>query len=130
MTFGELLIVFLTKVNLLYLLYSLAQKCCLLHLIKENCKNFSKNSNLDDSGISLPVFPFRTNMRLYNSSITPNVVKKVITNLDSAKTSGPDCIHRAIQIMRMVTVVHATCMQRDYHMHEITCMEINKNTFR
>ena len=30
------LIVFLTKLNLLYLLYSMAQKCCLLPLIKQN----------------------------------------------------------------------------------------------
>ena len=39
---GELLIVFSKKVNLLYLLYSTARRCCLLHLIKRNCllKNF------------------------------------------------------------------------------------------
>ena len=55
-------------------------------------KNFSKNSNLDDSGISLPVFPSRTNLKLNNISITPKMVKKVITNLDSSKASGPDCI--------------------------------------
>ena len=55
-------------------------------------KNFSKNSNLDDSGISLPVFPLRTNLKLHNISITPKIVKKVITNLDSSKASGPDCI--------------------------------------
>ena len=55
-------------------------------------KNFSKNSNLDDSGISLPVFPSRTNLKLHNISITPKIVKKVITNLDSSKASGPDCI--------------------------------------
>ena len=36
-TFVELLIVFSTKVNLLYLLYSTARRCCLLHLIKQNC---------------------------------------------------------------------------------------------
>ena len=36
-TFGELLIVFLTKVNLLYLLYLTALKYCLLLLIKQNC---------------------------------------------------------------------------------------------
>ena len=30
-------------------------------------KNFSKNSNLDDSGISLPVFPSRTNLKLHNN---------------------------------------------------------------
>ena len=55
-------------------------------------KNFSKNSNLDDSGISLPVFPSRTNLKLHNISITPKMVNKVITNLDSSKASGPDCI--------------------------------------
>ena len=36
-TSGELLIVFSTKVNLLYLLYSTGRRCCLLHLIKQNC---------------------------------------------------------------------------------------------
>ena len=36
-TFGKLLLVFSTKVNLLYLLYSTAQRCCLLHLINQNC---------------------------------------------------------------------------------------------
>ena len=55
-------------------------------------KNFSKNSNLDDSGMSLPVFPSRTNLKLHNISITPKIVKKVITNLDSSKASVPDCI--------------------------------------
>ena len=55
-------------------------------------KNFSKNSNLDDSGISFPVFLSRTNLKLHNISVTPTMVKKVITNLDSSKTSGPGCI--------------------------------------
>ena len=35
-TFGELLIVFSTKVNLLYLPYSTDRRYCLLHLIKQN----------------------------------------------------------------------------------------------
>ena len=43
-------------------------------------------------GISLPVFPSRTNLKLHDISITPKMVKKVITNLDSSKASGPDCI--------------------------------------
>ena len=55
-------------------------------------KNFSKNSNLDDSGISLPVFPSRSKLKLHKMPITPTMVKKVITNLDSSKMSGPDCI--------------------------------------
>ena len=59
-------------------------------------KNFSKNSNLDDSGISLPVFPFRTNLKLHNISVTPKMVQKVTTNLDSSKVSGPDCIPVAV----------------------------------
>ena len=55
-------------------------------------ENFSKNSNLDDSGISLPVFPSRTNLKLRNISVTPKMVKKVIMNLELSKGSGPDCI--------------------------------------
>ena len=42
--------------------------------------------------ISLPVFPSRTNLKLHNVSVTPKVVKKVITNLDLSTVSGPDCI--------------------------------------
>ena len=53
---------------------------------------FSKNSNLDDSGISLPVFPSRTNLKLHNFYVTPLMVKKIIMNLDFSKTSGLDCI--------------------------------------
>ena len=53
-------------------------------------KNFFKNSNLGDSGISLLIS--RTNLKLHNISITPKMVKKVITNFDSSKASGLDCI--------------------------------------
>ena len=52
-------------------------------------KNVSNNSNLDDSGIFLPVFPSRTNLRLHNVSVTLKMVKKVITNLDLLKVSCP-----------------------------------------
>ena len=54
--------------------------------------NFSLNLNLDDSGVSLPVFPSRTNLKLHNISVTPKMVRKVVMNLDLSKTSGPDCI--------------------------------------
>ena len=77
---------FSTKTNLLYLLYSASDKAKLF------AKNFSENSNLDDLGISLPVFPSRTNLKLHNISITPKMVKNVITNLDSSKVACPDCI--------------------------------------
>ena len=55
-------------------------------------KNFCRNSNLDNSGISLPVFPSRSNLKIHNISLILKMVKKVITNLDSSKASGPDCI--------------------------------------
>ena len=55
-------------------------------------KKFSKNSNLDYAGIPLPVFRSRTNLKLHNISVTPKMVKKVITNLDLPKASCPDCI--------------------------------------
>ena len=45
-------------------------------------KNFSK--------ISLPVFPSRTNLKLYNIYVTPKMFKKF--SLDSSKACGPDCI--------------------------------------
>ena len=59
--------------------------------VKLFAKNFSKNSNLDDSGISLPVFPSRTNLKLH-ISVTPKMVRKVVMNLDLSKASGPDFI--------------------------------------
>ena len=55
-------------------------------------ENFWKNSNLDDSGISLPVFPSRTNLKLHNISVSPKMVKNIIMNLDLSKASGPDYI--------------------------------------
>ena len=55
-------------------------------------ENFSLNSNLDDSGVSLPVFPSRINLKLHNISIIPKMVRKVVMNLDLSKASGPDYI--------------------------------------
>ena len=55
-------------------------------------ENFSKNSSLDDSSISLPGFSSRTNLKLHNISVTPKIVKKVIMNLDLSKPSDTDCI--------------------------------------
>ena len=54
--------------------------------------NFSKNSNLHDSGIFLPVFLSRTHLKLHNISVTFKMVKKVIMDLDLSKASGLDCI--------------------------------------
>ena len=55
-------------------------------------ENVSNNSILHDTGISLSVFPSRTNLKLHNISVTPMLVRKVIMNLDLSKASGPDCI--------------------------------------
>ena len=44
-------------------------------------KSFSKNSNLEDSGIPLGIL-----------LLTSKINKKVIMNLDSSKASGPDYI--------------------------------------
>ena len=54
-------------------------------------ENFS-DSNLDDSGIFLPVFPSITSLKLHNISVTPTMVKKVIMSLDLSKASHPVCI--------------------------------------
>ena len=59
-------------------------------------ENFSKNSNVDESGISLLTFPSRTNLKLHNTSATPKMVEKVIMNLDLSKASGPDYIPAVI----------------------------------
>ena len=52
----------------------------------------SKNSNLDNSGISLPVLTSRTNLKLHNISGMLKTVKNVVANLDASKVSGLDCI--------------------------------------
>ena len=53
-------------------------------------KNFSNNSNLNHSRISLAAFLFRTNLKLHNIHVTSKLVTKVIANLDSSKASSPD----------------------------------------
>ena len=55
-------------------------------------ENYSKNSNIDDSGNSLPACPSIANLKLHNILVTPKMIKKVIMNLDLSKASGPDCI--------------------------------------
>ena len=42
----------------------------------------------NNSGISLPVFPSRTNLKLHNIL---KMVRKIIMNLDLSKVSDPDC---------------------------------------
>ena len=54
--------------------------------------NFSSNSDLDNSGISLPDFSPGTNLKLHNIFVTPKMVKIVTMKLDLSKASGTDCI--------------------------------------
>ena len=84
-------------------------------------KTFSKNSNLDDSGISLRVSPSKTNLKLHNMSITPKMVKKVITNLDSSKASGLDCIP--------VVVLKNCEPERSYILAKLLNMFLKKSCF-
>ena len=84
-------------------------------------KNFSKNSNFDDSGNSLPVFSSRTNLKLHNISVTPKIVKKVVTNLDSSKAFRPDCIP--------VVVLKNCEPQLSYILAELRNMCIKKSCF-
>ena len=74
-------------------------------------KNFSENSNFDDSGISLPASPSRTNLKLHNISVTHHLSKKVITNHDSSKASGPDSFR--VVVLKYCeparTFIHTSC---------------------
>ena len=62
------------------------------YITKLLAENFSKNSNLDGSGIPLPAFPSITNLKLHNVHVTPLLDKNIMTNFDSIELSGPDCI--------------------------------------
>ena len=88
-TFGDLLIVFSTKVNLLQLLYSMTWRCCILHLIKQNCLLKTVLRTLILMTWYLFIFPSRTTLKLHNISVTRKMVKKVIINFYFI---GPDCI--------------------------------------
>ena len=52
----------------------------------------SQNSHFEDLGISFPIFPSRTNLKLHNISVNPKWVKMVITNRDSSKVSRPELL--------------------------------------
>ena len=93
-TYGKLPVVFSTKINSAIppLFNSLDVLSSVSDKAKLFAENFYRNSNLDNLGISLPVFPPGTTLKLHNVFVTPNMVKKAIMNLDLSKASGPDCI--------------------------------------
>ena len=92
-TFVEWQIVFSTKVNLLYLLFSTAQRCCLLHLIQKNCfqKSFLGTLLLKIQ-VSLYLLTLQELIWNYIISVTLKMIKKIITNLDLSKVFDHDCI--------------------------------------
>ena len=69
-------------------------------------KNYSKDSSLNGWGISSPVFPSRTNLKLHNFFVTRKIVIEVITNLDSSKASGPDRI--PVVVLKSWTFIHTS----------------------
>ena len=56
-------------------------------------RNFSNYSTIVNSGISLPVFPSRINLKLHIISVIP---KLVIANLDVSKETGLTCIPKVV----------------------------------
>ena len=80
-------------------------------------ENFSENSDVDDSGISLPVFGSRTDLKLDNISAPPKMVKKVMTNFDLSKASGRDCIQVVVlkkcepELSDVITELFDKCVQ-------------------
>ena len=96
-TFGELSIVFLTKLNLLYLLYSTAWKCRLLHLIKQSCKISSV----------VPVFKNvgeRSTAKNYHPVSLLSVVSKVFEKLVNNRIVDRLCLEKCVffLVSRMV----------------------------
>ena len=83
-------------------------------------KNSSKNSYLDDSGISLPVFPSGIYLKL-RIFLTPNMVEKVITNLDSSRAS---CSNRI-----PVVVLKNSEPEHSYILAELFKMCVNEYCF-
>ena len=70
-TFGELLSVLNKRKSVIPPLFNGLEVLSSASVkAKLSAKNFSKNSNLVDSGISLPVYPSRTNVKLHNICVT------------------------------------------------------------
>ena len=90
------------------------------NLIKQNSENFSKNSNLDYAGITLPAFLFRTYLKLHNLFVSPKLVKKVITKLHSSKVPAQDFIPVAVlkncepELLYMLVELSNICLKESY----------------
>ena len=67
---------------------------------------FCKNYNLNDSGISLPVSPSKTDIKQRNIRLTPKLVKMIITALDFSKMAGPET-----QLLYMLADLFRMCLK-------------------
>ena len=74
---------FLNKGKFTITLYSVAQRYCLLHLIKQNflLKTFLRTLILMIWITLYLFFSSQTNLKLHNVSITPKMVKKIIKSV-------------------------------------------------
>ena len=79
--------------RLSFLVLSTTRRSCLLHLIKQNCllKTFLGTLVLMTQ-VCLYLFSVLELIYNYNISVTPKLVKKVVTKFDLSETSGPDDI--------------------------------------
>ena len=89
-TLGELPILFSTKINLLYLLYSTTRRCCLLHLIKQNCllKTFLKTLILMTE-VSLYLFSFLERGKAKHELRVTSSNPRVTSSNSEVKSSNP-----------------------------------------
>ena len=91
---GKLLVVFS---NFLYLDYFIVLKCSLLQLIKQKCLlDFLRPCMLMTQAFLYLQFLLELTWNCTDILVTAYLVKMIISSLDSAKASGPDCTPVAI----------------------------------
>ena len=77
---------------------------------------FVANSTLDDIGRDLPDCPSRVDSSLSTINVTPKMVGKVISHLDTSKASGPDRIPAIVlkmcspELFSILSKLHNLCL--------------------
>ena len=87
--FHKFLVVLSTIVNLQHLLQRVLNGPEVSLFDSDKAKLFAEIFS-KSSAIPLPASLSRTNLKLHNVLLTPTLFKKIITNLDPSKVSGPD----------------------------------------
>ena len=89
----NLLILFSTKVNLIYLLHLMGLWCCLMRLVRQSfVEIFSKISNHDGSGIFLHIFSSRTKLNCIIFLELSSCIGRVLANFDYSEVSSFLCV--------------------------------------